>query len=1333
MSLLVSSMWGMASRHKLRAAMLHDVLRYKGADNDADLRSRVDTYFDHMAQYEHPGPEGVVMLSELPVALHSELMASVFEPFLTRIQLFTFCERSFIWRLCQRLRLSMFMPKDVIYGVGWVGHDMYIIWRGVVALTEPDGCMTALLCEGDHFGELGVMATNTPRPQRAVAMCAADIIMLSRGDLQDAMRDFPESAELVRSRAQVQLEDHEIGPAVWAASMATSHMQRQQQQELKQADNIGGSNGEGHDSAGPSSGALGQPSGKPAGDDARKLFTHGKDNDDHHSRKGGIGSSTPRSQGGNTCSATSRIRDQARISPWRQVLSVMSRAAARISAAPGMASVMRRKRLVQGQEKGVTATEAAVVNDVGAGGRISYNLPDGGGSGASGLAEPVAESTEDIFQLNLAHGTESVDPGNLEIPFDSNCQPSVSASSIDSLYAALTRTAAAPPAATIAFGGELSYPRNPHAMQHSTVDSALTSSTVQRRRAPRLPAENVQVRAPHDTVGRQIDESTGHPHVPGRGSNRQQRQRLEQQFLRSGIGMEWRFSSAAASHDAAGTACTVPGMSENAVVPFQLTSTRPVSPTTASSPVITQHPQPSSLIPTTLLSAFNSRDLVGLERARFSSQRPMDAGNSIVRYLSKRARQGAGMRATTAGSSTNPMGPAVWTPPHAMPGDSCTIAIGGGGRAPQVQQTAHAPMLSKQNSDMDRDIIRGSSGQQRIPTASQLLFVTPQPFLGHDPLGSLFDQQSLPTTNSPAALGHRWHCKSGRPSRSQLGASGTTSGASTVAAASFDSHGLIGGIGASTEDSTTRRLGQSLGRRSFRASAMRGSGRQLSHMTSEATGCCDVDGWLNDQQQPCRHPRCLMLELELARARRQLAATQAHLESILTEPLKDPTIQAVVRRENDAVVNAINTRMVEVLQKLLGKLLRVSVGAEDLSYQVVGVDDRLQRLEEEQSGGFGATAAAGAALTIGGSNLRRSPAVAAAAAAAAAGGDGSVLVDAPIQGPEVQRRNTVSALAGLIGPQSAAGGQMGVLLPLSTAAAASGSSASSFRPALGRQSSFKQNLHPRRSSTLGLRTFPSEELIIEAGVPGGGGSNAMVLEAGIAPAGTDTALLEATMNRAAGKNIRRRQSTRDLSVLTSNTIAAQQQQQQQQQQQSQPEQQEQQQLRQQQQARQSEPSSPSLLSRANSRAEGGGGGGARGAIRQRSGGDRVSPTSSCGSRRIPMNVPSAHPTSLGSTPSSGSEQGCCEAIRYAARDVVAATVGADVGIGVDIGVGVDAAAKEDSALSPRAAAEGGHKAAFWAPEILPPAALNEMISKTGKPRQHGGGRKSSSVSEPQDA
>ncbi|KAG2424618.1 hypothetical protein HXX76_014343 [Chlamydomonas incerta] len=220
MTLLVANMFATATRHKQRAAQVDDALRYRGVSES--VRDKVGEFYDYLATNEHPGSEGVAFLQELPVGLHHTVMAELFGPRLACVQLFAYCERPFIWRLAQKLRLSLFMAGDVIYELGSVGHDMFIIWKGAVGLVAPDGALSSLLTDGGHFGELGLMTSNTPRPHRAVSLRPCDVLLLGRWDLQEAMKDFPESAALVKDRSRSRVEDHELAGNLWAAMAGIS-------------------------------------------------------------------------------------------------------------------------------------------------------------------------------------------------------------------------------------------------------------------------------------------------------------------------------------------------------------------------------------------------------------------------------------------------------------------------------------------------------------------------------------------------------------------------------------------------------------------------------------------------------------------------------------------------------------------------------------------------------------------------------------------------------------------------------------------------------------------------------------------------------------------------------------------------------------------------------------------------------------------------------------------------------------------------------------------------------------------------------------------------------
>ncbi|KAG2496523.1 hypothetical protein HYH03_005347 [Edaphochlamys debaryana] len=228
MTLLVANMFSTSTRHKQRSAMVTDALRYT----------------DYLSQWHHPGTEGMAYLKELPPGLYSSLMADLFTPVLIKVQLFAYTEPPFIRRLAEKLRLSMYMAGDVLYEYGSVGHEMYVIWKGAVALMAPGGAMAALQCAGDHFGELGLMTANTPRPHKAVACKNCDIVILSRYDVQEVMRDFPDSAAIVKDVSRSRIEDHDRRSNIWAFALA-AYARLSYDEELARLQAIGSDDGSG--------------------------------------------------------------------------------------------------------------------------------------------------------------------------------------------------------------------------------------------------------------------------------------------------------------------------------------------------------------------------------------------------------------------------------------------------------------------------------------------------------------------------------------------------------------------------------------------------------------------------------------------------------------------------------------------------------------------------------------------------------------------------------------------------------------------------------------------------------------------------------------------------------------------------------------------------------------------------------------------------------------------------------------------------------------------------------------------------------------------------------
>lgn len=90
-------------------------------------QARVNEYYHHLAQYEHPGPDAGQYLAELPRVLHNDIKLAAYGAPLGGVPLFGGCEPGFLMALVARLSLLLYMPGERIYREGQVGHEMYLI------------------------------------------------------------------------------------------------------------------------------------------------------------------------------------------------------------------------------------------------------------------------------------------------------------------------------------------------------------------------------------------------------------------------------------------------------------------------------------------------------------------------------------------------------------------------------------------------------------------------------------------------------------------------------------------------------------------------------------------------------------------------------------------------------------------------------------------------------------------------------------------------------------------------------------------------------------------------------------------------------------------------------------------------------------------------------------------------------------------------------------------------------------------------------------------------------------------------------------------------------
>ncbi|CAG9460829.1 unnamed protein product [Pedinophyceae sp. YPF-701] len=227
MALLVSNLNATAARHKHKQELVSDVIRYLGLP--ADINDRVQEYFDYLTTYAHPGPDGINFLMELPWSLYEDIAMHLHGHRVRQVTLFASCEDAFITHLVTKLKNAVYMPSEIVFRSGDVGHEMYMIYKGRVAVINSHGETVAVLKQGGYFGELALLAT-ARRTANCTTLTHCDLAVLRAHDLAITMKDFPEAAMMVREAALRRLAEIQVAgnldQSTFAARLGPAHVKR---------------------------------------------------------------------------------------------------------------------------------------------------------------------------------------------------------------------------------------------------------------------------------------------------------------------------------------------------------------------------------------------------------------------------------------------------------------------------------------------------------------------------------------------------------------------------------------------------------------------------------------------------------------------------------------------------------------------------------------------------------------------------------------------------------------------------------------------------------------------------------------------------------------------------------------------------------------------------------------------------------------------------------------------------------------------------------------------------------------------------------------------------
>ncbi|KAG7280178.1 hypothetical protein CRUP_037762, partial [Coryphaenoides rupestris] len=139
-------------------------------NHELDLRKRVGDWYQHLYINKKITRENEI-LQQLPVQLQTEIAVSVHLPILSKVTIFQSCEKSLLEELVLKLTPQVYSPGEYVCKKGDVGHEMYIITEGKLAVVADDG--------------------RNRRTANIRSIGHSDLFSLSKEDLSVVLAEFP--------------------------------------------------------------------------------------------------------------------------------------------------------------------------------------------------------------------------------------------------------------------------------------------------------------------------------------------------------------------------------------------------------------------------------------------------------------------------------------------------------------------------------------------------------------------------------------------------------------------------------------------------------------------------------------------------------------------------------------------------------------------------------------------------------------------------------------------------------------------------------------------------------------------------------------------------------------------------------------------------------------------------------------------------------------------------------------------------------------------------------------------------------------------------------------
>ncbi|XP_074602598.1 cyclic nucleotide-gated channel beta-3-like [Brevipalpus obovatus] len=206
-----------ASQNKAHYRQILDsILRYMDNLNlPDDTKCRVRQWITHTWEQQKLFNENKIFYT-LPMKIRTDLAMDIHYKMLSQVDLFKECDKNVIRDIAVKLKPILFLPGNYICCKGEVGYEMYIVSKGKVNILREDRIGNeSRICElgpGGVFGEIAVLGIPglSRRTASVRSVGYSNLFMLSKSDLWDTLRNYPETQKKLHNKAKQVIQERAL-------------------------------------------------------------------------------------------------------------------------------------------------------------------------------------------------------------------------------------------------------------------------------------------------------------------------------------------------------------------------------------------------------------------------------------------------------------------------------------------------------------------------------------------------------------------------------------------------------------------------------------------------------------------------------------------------------------------------------------------------------------------------------------------------------------------------------------------------------------------------------------------------------------------------------------------------------------------------------------------------------------------------------------------------------------------------------------------------------------------------------------------------------------------